>query len=622
MLSKSQVEASIRSASRKGNDSGTMARFRFITIIPLVTSAIAFVLHLILLNAGSDVTRGPGDYLLTIDTSHVFERIIVVKNTNNATAIGQNNGTNSGNNGGENNGGSTGTPTGIIPTGIIPTGLIPTGLIPTGLIPTGNPAGTPTGTTTSAPASTTTGGFLDGIGSLVPDIIPGIFNKSGSDSGSDASNSGGGLLGGLGNLLPNLTETATSNDATGADVTGVRKFFNGLRNGIDQFFDGLVKNLENRFKDSLTELAPGIDKFITGLIGGLTAEVNNQIQQFILDGVQKGREVAGIKDRYDVYYSNICSGNLVNREDPNSVKYTTCGGIRDLTKPSNEAPKERTSFFVIGTTNITFPFLEPGAVDLRTATSALDFVATLSQVTLYTSLVTSVINFLLAPVAFFLPDSRNLVLANIIFSSLTPGPLFTGALASTLVNAVLRDLAADVGKAVSVEASLGAAALVMLWFSWFLSLATATFWDLYWFVYIRREVWVKMKKPEDEIGSWKKSFAGARRRMKVREDPTDEEKRAAGETDSGELRSWKKSFAEARRRTKLKEEGTADEETSSQRRLNVRGSSEEEERGRGRVKTGDGVASIGNYRLSPIRVGGPTSSIKSPIPIHPARFLP
>lgn len=258
---------------------------------------------------------------------------------------------------------------------------------------------------------------------------------------------------------------------------------------------------------------------------------------------------------------------------------------RSMSAASNEAPQNRTSFFVIGTTNITFPFLEPGAVDLRTATGALDFVSTLNLASLYISLATSVLNFALAPAVFFRPDSRTLVLANIAVASLTPGSLLTGAVASTLAMAVVRDLANDVGKALSVRAGLGAGALVLLWFSWLLSLATAAFWDFYWFVYLRREVWVKMRRPADEVGSWRKSFAGARRRIKVRE------------------------------------EDAAGEETSSQRGLRTSESTEEGEEKKG-AKAGDGVPSIGNYRLSPISLGRPSSSIRSTDPIYRGRVLP
>ncbi|KAK8039855.1 hypothetical protein PG993_008266 [Apiospora rasikravindrae] len=457
-------------------------RFRFIIFIPFVTSALAFTLHLLLLFSGADVTTQPSGYfLLSIDTSHVFERIIVVKNTNNNTqAVGQTNGTNPGigGGGGENNGG-----------------------------------GTSTGTAT----------------------------------GSDTNSGGGGLFDGIPNLLPNLKESATAGDIareTAEDArTGVRRFFGRIRNGVDQFWNGLVRNFENRFVDSVQKLAPGINRFISGLIGGLTREVNDQIQEFIVEGVQKGREVAGIKDRYDIFYSNICSGNLRDKNDPNSVQYTNCGSIKDLTRPSNEAPANRTTFFVVGTTNITFPFLEPGAVDLGSATVALDFMSTVNLASLYISLVTSILNFVLAPVVFFRPDSEKLVLANILFASLTPGSLLIGAVASTLIMAVLRDLAKDVGRALSVQAGLGAAALVMLWLSWVLSLATAAFWDLYWFVYLRKEVWVKMKKPADEVGSWKGTFRGARRRMKVREEEEelmDEEKRmtAVARRGSADEGAW------------------------------------------------------------------------------------
>ncbi|KAK7949045.1 uncharacterized protein PG986_009931 [Apiospora aurea] len=527
-----------------------MPRFRFIIFIPFVTSALAFALHLILLTSGADVTTQPAGYfLLSIDTSHVFERIIVVKNTNNATqAVGQNNGTDTGNGGGEGIGTSTGTATGT-PAGIsITTSAVTSTATPTTGITTTD---TPTGTQTAAPSSTSTGGLLGDLGNLIPDalkpdnFIPDLFNGSGSGpgSGSDSGSSGGGgsgsggtdsdcgggLIGGIGSLLPNLKGSATARETAEDARTGVRQFFGRVRTGVDQFWNGLVQRLENRFVDSVKKLAPGINKFISGLIGGLTREVNDQIQG--------GREVAGIKDRYDIFYSNICSGNLRDRNDPNSVQYTDCGSIKDLTKPSNEAPEKRTTFFVIGTTNITFPFLEPGAVDLGSATVALDFVSTVNLASLYISLVTSILNFALAPI-------RELVLANILFASLTPGSLLVGAVASTLIMAVLRDLAKDVGRALSVDAGLGAPALVMLWFSWALSLATAGFWDLYWFVYMRREVWVKMKKPADEVGSWKRTFAGARRRRRVREEGEEE---LMDEEERGELDSWrKKSFADAR----------------------------------------------------------------------------
>ncbi|KAK7999069.1 hypothetical protein PG991_014744 [Apiospora marii] len=570
MLSKSQVEASIRSSAlgkraRKGVKSRETPRlrFRFIIFIPFVTSAIAFAFHLILLNAGADFAQSPGYFLLSIDTSHVFERIIVVKNADNAQRAGQNNGTDT-------------------------------------------------------------------------------RSGSGSGSGSGSSNngdSGSGLLGELGNLLPNLPSpgqaatTAGGNDPIPAepDDTGVNKFFGSLRGGFDRFFTSLLKNFENRFVDDLVKLAPGVDRFLTGLLRGLTAEVNDKIQQFILRGVQEVRDVVGIEDRYDVYYSNICRGNLRNRSDPSTVQYSACGSIKDLTKQkaSGEAPANRTTFFVLGTTNVTFPFLEPGSVDLRSATVALDFITTVNQVSLYISLATSVLNFVLAPAVFLRPDSRPLVTANIVFASLTPGSLLVGAVASTLAMAVIRDLANDVGKAVSVRAGLGAGALVLLWLSWFLSLATAAFWDLYWFVYLRQEVWVKMKKPADEVGSWKKSFAGARRRVKVREEATDEEKWALGrggdgEDHGGEVQSWKRSFADARRRsTKLQDRRAATEsDASSQRRLNVRESVEVENEGeKERAKMSGGISSIGKYRLSPISVGRPSSSIISRDPSHRGRVL-
>lgn len=259
----------------------------------------------------------------------------------------------------------------------------------------------------------------------------------------------------------------------------------------------------------------------------------------------------------------------------------------------------------------------------------------MNQASLYISLVTSALNFVLAPAVFFRPDSLPLVTANIVFSSLTPGSLLVGAVASTLAMAVIRDLANDVGKAVSVHAGLGAGALVLLWLSWFLSLATATFWDLYWFVYLRKEVWVKMKKPEEEIGSWKKSFAGARRRFKVRDEPTDEEKLAfAKDGDAGgEVPSWKRSLADARRRSrKLLDRGTTrDDDASSQRRLNVRESTEEG-RGEGENeaekqkeekanKMSGGISSLGKYRLAPLSLRRRSSSIISRDPSHRGRAV-
>lgn len=177
----------------------------------------------------------------------------------------------------------------------------------------------------------------------------------------------------------------------------------------------------------------------------------------------------------------------------------------------------------IGTTNVSIPFLETLGQSTHVAGAGLLAATTANAAFVYLGLVGTGMGAVLSATAVVAtpptgPRTRLLIVANVVFAALAPMALTVSAAIMSVVVAVLHTVVVGgVGAALTVEAAVGARALALVWAARALALAAALYWALVWFVDARQSAWLRTRRPADHLGCWRKTFAAARRGLKVRD---------------------------------------------------------------------------------------------------------
>ncbi|KAK8042147.1 sur7 protein [Apiospora rasikravindrae] len=264
----------------------------------------------------------------------------------------------------------------------------------------------------------------------------------------------------------------------------------------------------------ITGLIPGLD----GAVNNLTSEVNQGLQDIVNELITAATDSLGLEDEYDIYLQNICKGNRVDQNNPNSqIKIDSCPSFKtvgDAIKGSTNI----TSYVVVGNTNVSFPFLATLSDTGSTTGTALFAATTANAAFLYVGLVVSGLVALTSVASLVLPRVRLLTLGNMLIAGLAPGFLAISAIVSTTVAYVIHTLLGTFGNAFTIGAKVGGPALALVWVSLVLSVVSSSYWALVWFVDARRSIWARFRRPVEQEGEWKATFLASWRNVRIHDD--------------------------------------------------------------------------------------------------------
>ncbi|KAK8089976.1 hypothetical protein PG997_004937 [Apiospora hydei] len=264
----------------------------------------------------------------------------------------------------------------------------------------------------------------------------------------------------------------------------------------------------------ITGLIPGLD----GAVNNLTSEVNQGLQDIVNELIKAASDSLGLEDEYDIYLQNICKGNRVDPNNPNSnIKIDSCPGFK-VVGDALKSTTNITSFVVVGNTNVSFPFLETISDTGSTTGSALLAATTANAAFLYVGLVVSGLVAITSLASLVLPRARLLTLGNLLIASLAPGFLAISAIVSTTVVYVIHTVLGTFGNAFTIGAKIGGPALALVWISLILSGVSFSYWALVWFVDARRSIWARFRRPAEQEGEWKATFLATWRNVRIHDE--------------------------------------------------------------------------------------------------------
>lgn len=161
------------------------------------------------------------------------------------------------------------------------------------------------------------------------------------------------------------------------------------------------------------------------------------------------------------------------------------------------------SSVVIGTTNISIPLIAQLTRSIDSLSSDITALRGAVFAFLIISVVSSAVNVLLAIPSIIFSAARLLVYANLFFSNLAALAAFLGAVLLTGLILVVASLTSGFGEAVGLLIGKGERVLAFLWVSWACLLVASIYWDLVWFVEVRRWSFVKRRRSDDQVGNWR-----------------------------------------------------------------------------------------------------------------------
>lgn len=177
-----------------------------------------------------------------------------------------------------------------------------------------------------------------------------------------------------------------------------------------------------------------------------------------------------------------------------------------------------TSYVVVGNTNVSFPFLETISSTGESTGGALLAATTANAAFLYVGLVVSGLVALTSMASLVLPRVRLLTLGNLLVAGLAPGFLAISAIISTTITYVIHTVLASVGSALTIDSKVGGPALALVWVSLILSVVSASYWALIWFVDARQSFWARFRRPAEQEGEWKATFLASWRNVRLHDD--------------------------------------------------------------------------------------------------------
>ncbi|KUJ08282.1 uncharacterized protein LY89DRAFT_765093 [Mollisia scopiformis] len=298
-----------------------------------------------------------------------------------------------------------------------------------------------------------------------------------------------------------------------------------IGSGLDSIFSGIgnLTGLGNLTSNGgpitgITNAIEGIITNITNVVdGGLTTVENNLVQELM--------QSLGVKDCYNVYAGNVCSGNYTNTSDPNAaMTMDNCptwgsigAGLSNTSIPSSIS---------IATVNVSVPILQGGGGGAGTIGSSLVLVMTLLSTFQIIGLVGSGILALGSLASVIMGRSR--LIAYTVFAA--AGLAFIGELVAailiTVIAGIVSGLINSVGSGVSLYVTSGKRALAFAWVSAALVILANIYWLAVWFVDFRRHSLKVRRRGTDQIGNWK--GLGKELLSDLRSDPSLEEQLLKG----------------------------------------------------------------------------------------------
>ncbi|KAK8048675.1 hypothetical protein PG994_010405 [Apiospora phragmitis] len=266
----------------------------------------------------------------------------------------------------------------------------------------------------------------------------------------------------------------------------------------------------------ITGLIPGLD----GAVNNLTSEVNDGLQDIVNELIKEATDSIGLEDEYDIYLQNICKGTSPIRIIPTPRSISTHAPASRLWEMVTLSRISNiTSYVVVGNTNVSFPFLATLSSTGSTTGTALLAATTANAAFLYVGLVVSGLVALTSLASLALPRARLLTLANLLVAGVAPGFLAFSAVVSTTVAYVIKTvLGGTFGDAFTIGARVGGAALALVWVSLVLSVISAAYWALVWFVDARQSIWARFRRPVEQQGEWKATFLASWSNARLHDD--------------------------------------------------------------------------------------------------------
>lgn len=172
------------------------------------------------------------------------------------------------------------------------------------------------------------------------------------------------------------------------------------------------------------------------------------------------------------------------------------------------------SSIVIGTTNISVPLIAELSHSLDALNSSLGSLRRTILAFLIISLIGAGISFLLTLPSIFFPRSHLLVYANLFFTSLASTFALLAALLLTALIVAIAQMLGGIGQAVNLYVKKGERVLAFAWVAWVCVALESAYWAAVWFVEIRRWSFVRRRRTEGEIGSWRGVCGEVRRDLK------------------------------------------------------------------------------------------------------------
>ncbi|CAI6337992.1 unnamed protein product [Periconia digitata] len=262
----------------------------------------------------------------------------------------------------------------------------------------------------------------------------------------------------------------------------------------------------------LHSLAPAVDS----LLGNLMDSVNDGLGD-ALDQIVEGLvDEVGVQDFYYLYLSGICEGNFGNGTGVNKdgVLVGKCVSWSDASASFHSSFKNVQSSIVVGLTNISVPLIADLTQGIGGVSSTLSGIRTALFAFLIIGLTTSLLTVLLAIPSVFFPDSRLLIITNVLVSDLACISSFVSAVLITTLVVVVPWAIGDLLAGVGVVMSRGETVLAFLWVKWGCCQIIAVYWTTVWFVEVRRSSFFRRTRTGDEIGNWKGILGEIRRDLK------------------------------------------------------------------------------------------------------------
>ncbi|ORX95924.1 hypothetical protein BCR34DRAFT_619799 [Clohesyomyces aquaticus] len=284
------------------------------------------------------------------------------------------------------------------------------------------------------------------------------------------------------------TSTAAASSATSAKATSSSSPFDFL-NPLSTASPLNPNNPNNPLEPIL---GPLIDNATGAIDGGLQNGMNA-----IVEAVVQG---AGVRDFYNLYIESICEGDTTGT---NGIHLTDCSSYDDRSAVFYNISKNLRSNIVIGTTNVSAPFI----TSLMSTSSSISstFTAILKTIiaSLIVALVGSGLTFLLGLPAILFGGSKVLIYALVFSSSLAYTFQLLAAILVTALIGVIVTVVNSIGESLGLFIKQGGKLLLLAWLAWAFASLAGLYWLAVWFVEVRSWSFVRRARTRQERENWR-----------------------------------------------------------------------------------------------------------------------